>query len=228
MGTECLVMHIHRTNQIPVATKAAGAAHPISALGFVFVPAARTPATCSSFRASEARDVSLFGFVGEIVDVCAIFPQGHALVVVPAMVSIADTMRVANEEGSNPVFDTKVDHLAGRFMTLSADTSGIVLADFVLGSLQLLPAPGILLAAGLLLSNLSNLLTALTFETADTTSGDNEGFGSRGTDSGKMNFAQVYSCLHIPRGLPCLWDFHAHMQFKAVVPDQRTGSTVLR
>jgi hypothetical protein len=128
-------MHIDRANQIPVALEAARTAGPIAVLGLVAMPTARTLATSSSFRASEARDVSRFGFVGQIVDIFAIFPQGHALVMVSAMVSMAHPMRIAKKERVNLVFDTKVDHRSGGFMTLIADTSSIALADFVLGSL---------------------------------------------------------------------------------------------
>src|SRR5438093_1104817 len=102
-------MHIDRANQITVALETASAACPISVFGLLFMPTARTLATAASFRASEARDVSLFRFVGEIVDVFAIFPQGHAVIVVPAIIPIADTMRFANEERSDLLLNTKVD-----------------------------------------------------------------------------------------------------------------------
>ena len=75
-------MHIHRANNVTVSGKAAGSTYPISAFGLLFLPTDRTLARCSSFRASEAHDVGLLGFVGEIVDILAIFPEGHALVVV--------------------------------------------------------------------------------------------------------------------------------------------------
>jgi hypothetical protein len=145
-------MHIDRANQITAALETAGAADPVSVPGLVAVPTARTLTRCSSFRASEARDVSSFRFVGEIIEIFAILPQGHALMMMSAVVSIADTMRIANKEGSNPIFDAKVDDLAAGFVTLVTDTSFRTLADFVLGTLQLLPATGILLAAELLLS----------------------------------------------------------------------------
>jgi hypothetical protein len=221
-------MHIDRANQITVALETAGAAGPISILGLMFMLTARTLTRCSSFGAREARDVSLFGFVGEIVNVFAIFPQGHALIVVPAMVSIADTMRVANKESSNLVFYTKVDHLAGRFMTLIADTSFRTLADFVLGTLQLLPATGVLLAAGLLLAELSNLLVTLPLEGANTTPCDNEGLLGIGGDSGEVDFTEVYGSLFLTRSLVSTWNLDAHMQFKASIPDQGTGTTIFR
>jgi hypothetical protein len=132
-STKAELMHIDRANQITVALEAADAADPVSVPGLVAVPTARTLARCSAFRASEARDVSRFRFVDEIVDVLPIFPKGHALVVMPAMVSFADTMRIANKEGSDPLFDAKVDDSPGGFVTLVTDTPGISLADCIPG-----------------------------------------------------------------------------------------------
>src|SRR5215471_17060604 len=106
-------MHIDRTDQVPVPGKLACSAYPISAFGFVFMPTCRTPARCSSFGASEAHDVSGFAFVSQIVDILAIFPQSHALIVVPASVLRADAMRIANKEGSGLLLDAEVDHFAG-------------------------------------------------------------------------------------------------------------------
>jgi hypothetical protein len=68
----------------------------------------------------------------------------YAHSVVPALVSIADTMRIANKECSHLICYTKVDDLAGRFMTLIADTPKRTLADFVLGTVQFLPTTRIL------------------------------------------------------------------------------------
>src|SRR6266566_5967510 len=109
-------MHIDRADQIAVAGEAAGAADPVSAPGLLSMPTAGTLATCSSFRASRARDVSLFGFVGEILDVFAIFPQRHALIVVSALVRLSDAMRIANEDRPDLVVNTKVNHVPSGLM----------------------------------------------------------------------------------------------------------------
>ena len=157
-------MHIDRTNQIPVPGKLAFSAYPISAFGFVFVPTSRTPARCSSFGAGEAHDVSSLAFVGQIINILAIFPQGHALIVVPAFVLIADPMRIANEEAPHLVFHTKVDHLAGSLVPQITNTTLCTATLLVLRSLQLLPAMGVLFASGLLLRHLAQLLMALSFK----------------------------------------------------------------
>ena len=127
--------------------------------------------------------------MGEIVEVFPIFPASHALVVVLAIVSVADAMWIANKEGSNPLFDAKVDDSPGGFMMLVTHTSCRTLADFVPGPLQPLPAKGILLAARLLLRNLPKLLIALALEGADPATGDNEGLPCIGGEGGQVDFS---------------------------------------
>ena len=94
-------MHIDRTHEITVSAKPAGAACPGSPFGLVFVPACRTPARCPSFGAGEAHDAGCFGFMREVVDVPAVFPQGHALVVMASPVLLSHALRVADEERSD-------------------------------------------------------------------------------------------------------------------------------
>ncbi|GHO59043.1 hypothetical protein KSB_75180 [Ktedonobacter robiniae] len=80
-----------------------------------------------------------FGFVREIVSVFAIFPQGHALVVVSATLLVTHPMRIANEEGSNLVLHTEVDHLAGGFVPQVSNAPLCSSALLVLRTLQPLP-----------------------------------------------------------------------------------------
>ena len=148
-------MHIDTANHIAVPNKATGFACPISSLGLVFLPAYRTLATCASFRASEAHDASLLGFMSEVVDILAILPQGHTLVVVTTTSTVTDPMRVANEERDNLVLSAEVDHFAGRFVPQITDTAFCSCFDLVLGSLQFSPSARELLASGLLLRNLA-------------------------------------------------------------------------
>ncbi len=74
MLTKSKSMHIHRSNKVTVSGKATSFTCPISSFGLVFLSTCRTLAARSSFRASEAHDVSLFGFVGQVIDVFPIFP----------------------------------------------------------------------------------------------------------------------------------------------------------
>ena len=67
-------MHIDRADDISMAAETTLLAVPYSAFGLMSMPTSRTLATCSSFGASEAHDVGLLGFVGEVVDVFAVLP----------------------------------------------------------------------------------------------------------------------------------------------------------
>jgi len=54
--------------------------------------------------------------VGEIVDIPAVFPLGHALIVMASFVLTSDAMRITDEEGTDVLLLTEIDHLPGRFM----------------------------------------------------------------------------------------------------------------
>jgi hypothetical protein len=182
------LVHIDRTHQVPVPGKLAFSADPISAFGFVFMPTSRTPARCSSFRTGEAHDMGLLRLVGEIIDVFAIFPQGHALIVGSASVLCADPMRMANEEAANLLLDTKVDHRAAGFVPQVTNAPLSPLALFVLRVLQSLPAPGVLLATRLLLGDLPKVLRPLALERTDAAPGDDQSLSGGSGNGWKAGF----------------------------------------
>jgi hypothetical protein len=172
--------------------------------------------------------MGLFGFVAEIVDVLAIFPQGHTLIVISATVPVAYPMRVANEERSDLVFHTEVDHGPGGFMARVTDTPFASSAHPVLGALQRLPPAGVLLAPALLFGKLSQLAAMLPFEGTDAPSGHDQGCtGVRG-HCRKMNFSQVNRCSLFTRSVFRLRNFDTDVQLKASIPDQGAGSAVGR
>ncbi len=201
MDTKGITMHIDRTYQVTVARKPAGAARPISAFGLMMMPTYRTPARCSSFGAGEARDAGLFGFVTEVVDVFPIFPLSHTAIVMAPGIPAAHAMRIADEEHRYLMLDAEVDDRPGRLMAHVSDTPLSSPADLVLGPLQLLPAARMLLAAVLLFGKLAQLLVALSLERADTTPSDDQGLPGIRRHRRQMDFAQVYRCLRLPRGL---------------------------
>jgi len=165
-----------------MACEPADAARPVSVLGLVMMPTTRTPARCSSFGASEAQDVSSFRFVGEVVDVFAILPTSHPLVVMASPIFLPDTLRIPDEERPDPPLHTESDDLACGFMPQITDTALGAVTLLVLGTLQLLPATGILLAPILLPGKLPQLLRTLPFERADLSSGDDQGLAGRRRD----------------------------------------------
>jgi hypothetical protein len=95
--------------------------------------------------------------------------------------------------------------------------------DLVLGSLELLEASGVLLAATQLLGELPELLAALPFEAADATPGDDEGFASSSGDGCEMDFPEIDRCLHRTWCRFRLSYLDADVQLKAPVPDEGAG-----
>ena len=146
-----------------------------------------------------------FGLVREIIHVPTVFPQGHALIVVPASILVADTMGIANKEGANLLFHTKGDDFAGGFVPQIAHTPFGATALLVFGSLQLLPAPRILFAPGLFPGNFAQLLTSLVFERTDAAPGDDHGLPGVGAHGCQVDLAQIYCGLDRARSLFCLW-----------------------
>jgi hypothetical protein len=196
-------MHIDRANEVTMALKSTDPAGPISAFGLLFLPTSRASlAPCSSFGASEARDVGSFRFVTQIVDITAILPQGQTLIVMPAMIPIAHPMRIANEERSDFIGDTKINDLTGGFMPRITHTPSRAGADFMLG--------------------------ALPFERTDTTACHDQGPLCIRRDSRKVDLSQVNRSMALSGSSFSLWNLHTDMQLKAVVPDQRTSSAVFR
>ena len=216
-------MHINRANEVAMAPKAAPAADPVSSPGLVFVLASRTPARCSSFGAGRARDAGLLRCVGEVIDVTAVFPLRHAAIVMTAAVPVAHAVWVADEERPNPVLDAKVDDPARGLMPKIAHSPLGPSTDLVLGSLELLEASGVLLAATQLLGELPELLAALPLEAADATPGDDEGFASSRGDGCEMDFPEIDRCLHRTGCRFRLRYLDADVQLKAPVPDEGAG-----
>jgi len=222
------LVHIDTANNIAMSNKATSFACPISSLGLLSMPTDRTLATCSSFGASEARDVSLFGFVSEVVDILAIFPQGHPLVVVTTAISIADTVGITDKERANVVFLAEVDHFAGGFVSHITNAPFCSSALLVLGSLQPLPSVRVFLALGLLFCHFAKLFRSLLFERSDTTTRNDHGLSCVCRNGCQMDFTQINRCVNRSRGFFSLRSLNTDVKLKAVVPDQATGTAVFR
>ena len=146
-------------------------------------------------------------------------PYSHKAIVIPAGAPVAHAVRVADEERSHVLFDAKVDDLPRGFVPQVADAPLGPTTDRVLRPLELLPAPGVLLAKALLLGDLPELPASLPLETANAAPGDNERRASVGSHSGQVDFPQVNGRQRRAGGLTRLWHIHADMQLEASVPD---------
>ncbi len=180
-------MHIHAADDVAMPYKPASLALPYPASWLVCMPAYRTLAACSSFRASEALDAGLLTLVGEIIDITAVLPLRHALVVMASFVLLAHPMRVADEEGINLLLYAEVKHLARGFVAQITHAPLDTAYHLVFRSLQFLPTFGILLTACLLFGKLPVAHVALPFEAANTTARDDQGSACIGRDSREMN-----------------------------------------
>ncbi len=220
-------MHIDRTHHIAVSAEPALFTVPLTIAWFMLMPTCRTPATGSSFGAGEAHDAGRFGFVGQIVDIFAVLPQGHTLIVAASTVLVANTMRIANKEGAYLLLHAEVKHLPGGFVAQVTYPALTATTRLVFRSLQCAPAFGPGFAPFLLASNLAHALEALAFEGANAPSRDHQRLARIGGDGGKMNLTEIHGGMDIAGCLFSLWCFDAHMQLKAMVPHQRTRPAVL-
>src|SRR5579872_3238758 len=116
-------MHIERPDQVTMSLETTQFAVPLPIPRLVLMPTTRTLATCSPFGASEARDVSLFTFMGQVVDVLAIFPQSHPLVMMMPIVTVAYPVWIAHEERSYLLLNTESYHLTCGFVAQVTNTA---------------------------------------------------------------------------------------------------------
>ncbi len=194
-------MHIGRANEITMATEAALATRPSSAFRLMTMPAAGTPAAGASFGAGRARDAGLFRFMGEVVDVFAVFPLRHAAIVAPATVAVAHAMRIADEERSTCRSTQKSMTLRVALCRRSRTRRSARRQHFIFRALQLLPAPGVLLAAALLFGELAELPASLPLEGTDAAPGDDERLARVGRHGGEVDFSEVNRRLDVAGSL---------------------------
>ena len=134
-------MHVDAANQVPVSFEATLRTGPVSAFGFVAMAAYRTPGARSPLRPGEARYAGLFTLVRQIVDVLAILPLTHALIVFPAATTLAHAIRIADEQAGHGMGPAELDHLTRSFMPQVSNATFATQGMAIPGSLQLLPAP---------------------------------------------------------------------------------------
>jgi hypothetical protein len=73
--------------------------------------------------------------MGQIIDIFAIFPHTHPLVMMSSVLPVSHTVRIANEKRANLVLDTESDDFAGGLVSLIADPSLRTAALLVFGVL---------------------------------------------------------------------------------------------
>ena len=199
-------MHVHRTYDIPVAFKSTGLASPVPPFGLMTMATYGTPAGRTTFVPGEAwamrptmHDAVLFRLLLQIIDIPAVLPLAHALVVVTPRVLAADPVRVADKEGFDAMGLAEIDHLARALVTQIPDAAILAQGQFRPRPAKLPPAPGAFLAAGALGLNLSELLAVVALQGADAAPGNNQRIPIVGSHSGLMNLAQIHSGVLVGR-----------------------------
>src|SRR5258708_8304886 len=146
-------MHIDTAYDIAMSYKSTFPACPHPAFGLVSMPAYWTLATRSSFGARETLDAGLFTLVGEIINIIAVFPLRHALVVMASFVLLSNAMRIADEERANLLLFAKLDDLPGRFMAQITHSTFDSVCHLVPGTFDFLPTPWGLFATNIVFYN---------------------------------------------------------------------------
>ena len=109
-------VHVHRAYDIPVAFKSTDFASPVPPFGPVAMAAYGTPTGGTTFIPGEAHDAVLFRLLLQIIDIPAVLPLAHALVVVTPRVLATDPIGVADEHGFHFMRLAEVHHLTGALM----------------------------------------------------------------------------------------------------------------
>ena len=86
-----------------------------------------TGAGCAPFRSRQAFYANPFGFFLEILNVLAILPEAHPLTVISPFAILLDSVRIADEDFSDLVFQQKIYCLSGPIMAKALDSSFVSL-----------------------------------------------------------------------------------------------------
>ena len=224
-------MHVHRAHDIPVTFKSTGFASPVPPLGLMTMAAYGTPAGCATLIPGEAHDAVLFRLLLQVIDVLAIPPLAHALVVVTPGVLASHPIRVADEHRFHFMRLAEIHHLAGSLMAQVTDAALTPQGQFSAGFAKFPPTPGTLLTTGAFFLDFAKLLAVLTLEGADATPGDDQRIPIVGDHGSLMNLAQIHGGVSVGRSrqrriFRIFRIFgNADMQFVVqAIPDDFTGA----
>lgn len=211
-------MHGDGPNQISMSLETARFAGPLPIARLVLLSTRRTPAADSSLGAGEARQVSPFPFVRQILKIFAIFPQSQTLVLVPPVVVIAYPVRIANTKRSNLFLHTQAHDFSCRCVTHIPNALRSTTTWLVLGIRQFIPTFRVFGAMALLFCPFAALLMTWSFDGTNTAPGNNQRFPGLCRHCRKMDFSQVSRRMSSAGSLFSLRGFSPRLPFKAVLP----------
>ncbi|CAI9084955.1 protein of unknown function [Candidatus Methylacidiphilum fumarolicum] len=118
----------------------------------------RTPAGGAALVPGEARDAGLLRLLHQIVQILAVFPLAHPLVVTASASASTHPIRVAGEDGLNSMIQAEVHDLPDAFVTQVANPAFMTQRRLRSGSSELAPTAGALLASGALFLDFAEML----------------------------------------------------------------------
>ena len=194
--------------------------HPVAPTNLLALLAVRTSARGAPFGAGEAQDASLSTLLLEIGLVLAVFPLGHALVVVAPGILVTNAMRVPNEDRLHALLFKKAHNLSRRFVPLVAHLPLGAGSQPGFGPLELAPAPRPCGAACLLALQLPQALVVAALEAADASPAHDQSLARACRHCCQVDLAQVDGGLCRALGLWSRGDGNRHVQFVACTPDE--------
>src|SRR5262249_33254201 len=135
-------MHIHAPHNVAVTSKATAPTGPGASFRLLLPTASWTLAAGSPLTATEAHDAGLLAFFLQILLIFAIFPVGHALIVMASCVVPAYPMRIAHIERLHALGAAEVHHLSCALMPQVTHAPFLLAAFAFPGILQASPALG--------------------------------------------------------------------------------------
>jgi hypothetical protein len=225
-------MHVHASDNIPVADKATAPTGPVPPCRLLSPVASWTAAAGSPLTAAEARDADQCTLLLQIVFVFAVFPLRHALVVMAPFVLVAHPMRIAHIQGLHALGSAEVHHLACALVPQVAHPALLLATLALFRVLQAAPAFGAFGAAGLQARELAQRPVVSLLDASHATPGDDKSLARGCGDRRLMDFAQVGSrpngrggsSLGSGRG----WGKDHNVQLITPAPDQRDRSYLFR
>ncbi|KIE57708.1 hypothetical protein A946_11790 [Methylacidiphilum kamchatkense Kam1] len=185
-------VHVYSAHDIPVAFKSTGFASPDPPFGLVAMAAYGTPAGRTSFAPGEARDAVLFRLLFQILDILAVLPLAHTLIVVASSMLAANPVRVSDKKGFDATVLAEVHHRPGAFVAQVADAAFMAQGELRTCPSELAPAPRAFLAVGSLFLDFAQLFAVQPLEGTDASAGYHQRFAGIRDDCGLVDLSKVH------------------------------------
>ncbi len=220
-------MHIEATHKVAMTGESAFPAMPVAAFRFMPMTANGTRARCASFRSSDYRDATQFQLVAQIGYVLAIFPFGHAVIVLRTIVLVPNSIGIADVGLADSVSFAELSNPASSFMPQVFYLAAGLRRDAAFRAHEFLVAARPACAFGKTALDLGYGLLPIPLDGSDPSARNDKTVSRIGGNSRQVDLAQVNRGMNIAGdGGICLKRL-LDMQFKTIVPNERHCSGLL-